>query len=165
MLPITNMARVDVVKSSDTTWPCIFSPLFGWKNWFWLFTIQCFAKNKFGSNTKLILLSDWKKRSKELNIVWLDGLCPLQKALGNWWCRNSHQWDVRSLRSRVTYTWKENKNTLQKAPVWSRPNTLWRLSQKSSYNSRVLERGQLCVPWCEEDAGAFIVVRSCLLSL
>ena len=27
--------------------------------------------------------------------------------------------------------------------MWSRPNTLWRLSQKSSYNSRVLERGSI----------------------
>ena len=60
---------------------------------------------------------------------------------------------------------KKIRNTLQKAPVWSRPNTLQRLSQKSSYNSRVLERGQLCVPLCEEDVGAFIVVRSCLFSL
>ena len=65
----------------------------------------------------------------------------------------------------VTYKREENTNTLQKAPVWSQPNTLRRLSQKSSYNSRVLERGQLCVPWREEDVGAFIVVRSCLLSL
>ena len=65
----------------------------------------------------------------------------------------------------VTYKREENTNTLQKAPVWSRPNTLRRLSQKSSYNSRVLERGQLYVPWREEDVGAFIVVRSCLLSL
>ena len=46
----------------------------------------------------------------------------------------------------VTYKREENKNTLQKAPVWSRPNTLRKLSQKYSYNSRVLERGQLCVP-------------------
>ena len=66
-----------------------------------------------------------------------------------WWCRKSHQWDARSLRSRVTYTREENKNTLQKAPVWSRPNTLRMLSQKYSHNSRVLERGQLCVPWRE----------------
>ena len=29
---------------------------------------------------------------------------------------------------------------LQGAPVWSRPNTLRRLSQKYFYNSRVLER-------------------------
>ena len=29
---------------------------------------------------------------------------------------------------KVTYTKEENKNTLQKAPVWSRPNTLQRLS-------------------------------------
>ena len=65
----------------------------------------------------------------------------------------------------VTYKREENKNPLQKAPVWSRPNTLRRLSQKYSHNSRVLERGQLCVPWCEEGVGAFIVVRSCLLSL
>ena len=46
----------------------------------------------------------------------------------------------------VTYKREENKNTLQKAPVWSRPNTLRRLSQKYFHNSRVLERGQLCVP-------------------
>ena len=54
---------------------------------------------------------------------------------------------------------------LQKAPVWSRPNTLRRLSQKYFYNSRVLERSQSRVPLCEEDVGAFIVVRSCLLFL
>ena len=65
----------------------------------------------------------------------------------------------------VTIKREQNKNTLQEAPVWSRPNTLRRLSQKSFYNSRVLERNQLRVPWCEEDVGAFIVVRSCLLSL
>ena len=41
---------------------------------------------------------------------------------------------------------KKTRNTLQKALVWSRPNTLRRLSQKYSHNSRVLERGQLCVP-------------------
>ena len=29
---------------------------------------------------------------------------------------------------KVTYTKEENKNTLQKAPVWSRPNTLRRSS-------------------------------------
>ena len=29
---------------------------------------------------------------------------------------------------KVTYTKEENKNILQKAPVWSRPNTLRRLS-------------------------------------
>ena len=48
-----------------------FSPLFGWKNWFLLFAIQCFAKNKFGSNTILILLSDWKKKkTKVRNWTW-----------------------------------------------------------------------------------------------
>ena len=36
---------------------------------------------------------------------------------------------------------KKTRNTLQKAPVWSRPNTLQRLSQKYSHNFRVLERG------------------------
>ena len=46
----------------------------------------------------------------------------------------------------VTYKREENTNTLQKAPVWSRPNTFRRLSQKYSHNSRVLERGQLCIP-------------------
>ena len=43
---------------------------------------------------------------------------------------------------------------LQKASVWSRPNTLRRLSQKCFYNSRVLERSQLCVPFYK-DVGAF----------
>ena len=43
---------------------------------------------------------------------------------------------------------------LQKAPVWSRPNTLRRLSQKCFYNSRVLERSQLRIPFYE-DVGAF----------
>ena len=47
------------------------------------------------------------------------------------------------------------KNTLQKAPMWSRPNTLRRLSQKSFYTSRVLERSQSRVPFYEEDVGAF----------
>ena len=44
---------------------------------------------------------------------------------------------------------------LQKAPVWSRPNTLRRLSQKCFYNSKVLERSQSRVPFYEEDVGAF----------
>ena len=44
---------------------------------------------------------------------------------------------------------------LQKAPVWSRPNTLRRLSQKCFYNSRVLERSQSRVPFYE-DIGAFL---------
>ena len=43
---------------------------------------------------------------------------------------------------------------LQKAPVWSRPNTLRRLSQKCFYNSRVLEKSQSRVPFYE-DVGAF----------
>ena len=43
---------------------------------------------------------------------------------------------------------------LQKAPMWSRPNTLRRLSQKCFYNSRVLERSQSRVPFYE-DVGAF----------
>ena len=30
----------------------------------------------------------------------------------------------------ITYKREENKNALRKAPVWSRPNTLRRLSQK-----------------------------------
>ena len=55
----------------------------------------------------------------------------------------------------VAYKRKQHKNTLQKAPVWSRPNTLRRLSQKCFYNSRVLERSQSRVPFYEEDVGAF----------
>ena len=43
---------------------------------------------------------------------------------------------------------------LQKAPVWSRPNTLRKLSQKCFYNSRMLERSQSRVPFYE-DVGAF----------
>ena len=43
---------------------------------------------------------------------------------------------------------------LQKAPVWSRLNTLRGLSQKCFYNSRVLERSQSRVPFYE-DVGAF----------
>ena len=54
----------------------------------------------------------------------------------------------RCLKERTT------QKHLQGAPVWSRPNTLRRLSQKCFYNSRVLERSQLRVPFCE-DVGAF----------
>ena len=54
----------------------------------------------------------------------------------------------RCLQERTT------RKHLQKAPVWSRPNTLRRLSQKCFNNSRVLERGQLRVPFYE-DVGAF----------
>ena len=43
---------------------------------------------------------------------------------------------------------------LQKALVWSRPNTLRRLSQKCFYNSRMLERSQSRIPFYE-DVGAF----------
>ena len=55
----------------------------------------------------------------------------------------------------VAYKREQHKNTLPEAPVWSRPNTLRRLSQKSFYNSRVLERSQSRVPFYEEDVGAF----------
>ena len=55
----------------------------------------------------------------------------------------------------VAYKREQHKNTLPKAPVWSRPNTLRRLSQKSFYNSRVLERSQSRVPFYEEDVGPF----------
>ena len=55
----------------------------------------------------------------------------------------------------VAYKREQHKNTLPKAPVWSWPNTLRRLSQKSFYNSRVLERCQSRVPSYEEDVGAF----------
>ena len=55
----------------------------------------------------------------------------------------------------VAYKREQHKNTLPKAPVWSRPNTLRRLSQKSFYNSRVLERNQSRVPFYEEDVGTF----------
>ena len=55
----------------------------------------------------------------------------------------------------VAYKREQHKNTLPKAPVWSRPNTLRRLSQKSFYNSRMLERSQSRVPFYEEDVGAF----------
>ena len=65
----------------------------------------------------------------------------------------------------VAYKREQHKNTLPKASVWSRPNTLRRLSQKSFYNSRVLERSQSRVPLCDEDVGAFIVVKPLLLSL
>ena len=47
----------------------------------------------------------------------------------------------RGLQERTT------QKHLQGAPVWSRPNTLRRLSQKCFYNSRVLERSQLRVPF------------------
>ena len=117
--------------------------------------------NIFGTTPKITnfiyKLLIWRVAVSKKVIMNLYGNTP-------WWWRNSHQWDARSLRPRVTYTRRENKNTLQKAPVWSRPNTLRRLSQKPFYNSRVLERNQSRVPWCEEDVGAFIVVRSCLLS-
>ena len=65
----------------------------------------------------------------------------------------------------VAYKGEQHKNTLQKASVWSRSNTLRRLSQRSFYNSRVLERSQSRVPLCEEGVGAFIVVRPLPLSL
>ena len=55
----------------------------------------------------------------------------------------------------VAYKREQHKNTLPKAPVWSRPNTLRRLSQKSFYNSRVLERSQSRVPFYEKDVGVF----------
>ena len=55
----------------------------------------------------------------------------------------------------ATYKREQNKNTLQKAPVWSWPNTLRKLSQKSFYNSRVLEMSQSRVPFYEEDVGVF----------
>ena len=55
----------------------------------------------------------------------------------------------------IAYKKEQHKNILPKAPVWSWLNTLRRLSQKSFYNSRVLERSQSRVPFYEEDVGAF----------
>ena len=55
----------------------------------------------------------------------------------------------------VAYKREQHKKHLQKAPMWSRPNTLRRLSQKCFYNSRVLERSQSHIPFYEEDVGAF----------
>ena len=55
----------------------------------------------------------------------------------------------------VAYKREQHKNTLPKAQVWSRPNTLRKLSQKSFYNSRVLEMSQSRVPFYEEDVGVF----------
>ena len=55
----------------------------------------------------------------------------------------------------VAYKREQHKNTLPKTPVWSQPNTLQRLSQKSFYNSRVLERSQSRVPFYGEDVWAF----------
>ena len=40
----------------------------------------------------------------------------------------------------VAYKREQHRNTFKEAPMWSRPNTLRRLSQKCFYNSRVLER-------------------------
>ena len=47
----------------------------------------------------------------------------------------------RCLKERTT------QKHLQRAPVWNRPNTLRRLSQKCFYNSRMLERNWLRVPF------------------
>ena len=50
-----------------------------------------------------------------------------------WWCRNVHQWGTRSLRSnnRCLKIRKYKETPSRGGPVWSRPNTLWRLSQKT----------------------------------
>ena len=46
-----------------------------------------------------------------------------------WWCRKNHQW-----ATRFQHAWYQTcptqKKTLQRVPVWYRPKTLWRLSQK-----------------------------------
>ena len=49
-----------------------------------------------------------------------------------WWCRNTHQWGTRSLRSnnRCLKIRKYKEKPSKGGPVWSRPNTLRRLSQK-----------------------------------
>ena len=41
---------------------------------------------------------------------------------------------------------KKRKKTQQRAPVWCQSNTLRRSNQNYSRNSRVLEKGKLCVP-------------------
>ena len=47
----------------------------------------------------------------------------------------------------VTCKREQHRNTFKEAPVWNRPNTLRRSSQKCFYNSRVLERSWLRVPF------------------
>ena len=51
----------------------------------------------------------------------------------SWWCRNAHQWDARPLHSnnRCLKIGKCKKHLQKGGPVWSRPNTLRRLSQKT----------------------------------
>ena len=50
-----------------------------------------------------------------------------------WWCQNVHQWGTRSLRSNNRYLKirKYKEKPSKGGPVWSRPNTLRRLSQKN----------------------------------
>ena len=57
------------------------------------------------------------------------------------------------------------KNSLVRCTILTLAAVLRKLSQRSFYNSRVLERSQSRVPLCEEDVGAFIVMRPFLLSL
>ena len=51
----------------------------------------------------------------------------------SWWCQNVHQWGTRSLRSnnRCLKIRKYREKPSKGGPVWSRPNTLRRLSQKT----------------------------------
>ena len=53
---------------------------------------------------------------------------------GYWWSQNVHQWDTRSLRSDdrcLKIRKHKEKPSKGGGPVWSRPNTLRRFSQKT----------------------------------
>ena len=53
--------------------------------------------------------------------------------VSTWWCQNVHQWGTRSLRlnNRCLKIRKYKETPSRGGPVWSRPNTLRRLSQKT----------------------------------
>ena len=53
---------------------------------------------------------------------------------------------------------QQKEKILQRAPVWCRANTVGG-QVRTSHNSKVLERGQLCVLWFMRVLGLFIVVK------
>ena len=73
-----------------------------------------------------------------------------------WWCRKSSISHTILTCSRQ-YVHNIEQENFKRVPVWYRPKTLRRLSQKASHNSRVLELGWIMRTLVCEGLGVFIV--------
>ena len=69
-----------------------------------------------------------------------------------WWCLENHQWGTRQTRDLTTPAQHKKKGPNRKH--WCGAGQIPSEGQvRTSLNSRVLERGQLCVPWLVRISG------------